>query len=175
MQDSFYNGFLKNWEKFQVRLRGQIMMQADKGVFTYESLNLLLADCAGFWDSPHSEGGRWLIELEKAYPKKAELVRTVLFKDMKFSEETNGGGKNSILQYAVPVGTAVAGCALSRAMGASDTVQAVCTLVPGAAAIPLAKNIVQSSDKNKKKEATDSYLKQLEKYRLSAESVLKDI
>lgn len=175
MQDSFYNSFLKNWDKFRVRLQGQIMIQVKKGVFTYTSLNLVLADCVEFWDSHYSEGGRWLMELEKAFPEKAELVKKILLKDMKFSEESDVASKNNILQYAVPVGSAVVGFSISRALGASNIVQAVCTLTPAAVALPLTKNIVNSVDENKKKEMIDSYLSQLEKYRLSVESVVKDI
>lgn len=175
MQDSFYNIFLKNWDKFRVRIKGQIMVQANKGVFTYSSLNLVLADCAEFWDSHNFEGGRWLIELEKAFPEKADLVKTILLKDMKFSEESEVYSKNNFLQYAVPVGSAAVGFSLSRMMGASNVVQAISTVTPAAVAFPITKSIVNSMDDKKQKEAIDSYIAQLEKYRLSIESIVKDI
>ena len=175
MQNSFYDDFMKNWEKFRTRLQGQVMMQAKKGILNHASLNLILADCTEFWDSDHSEGGRWLNELEKAFPQKAELVRNILLNDMKFTEEADAGSKNGILQLAVPVGSAAAGFSLSKLMGASTLIQAVCTVVPAAVAFPLTKNIVGTLDDNKRKDVIGRYIAQLEKYRLSIESIVKDV
>lgn len=175
MQNSFYEGFEKNWDKFRSRLQGKIMVQINKGVFNLPSLNLALADCIEFWDSRHSEGGRWLDELEKALPDKANMVREILLKDMRFAEESDGGTQNNFLQYAVPAGSAIVGFSLAKVMGATEVIRAVCTIVPAAVAFPLTKNIISMADCNKKKEMIKNYLAQLEKYRLSIESILKDI
>ncbi|MCH5185007.1 MAG: hypothetical protein J1F64_02665 [Oscillospiraceae bacterium] len=175
MQDSFYNGFLKNWDKFISRLKGEIMMQANKGVFTFSYINLILADCTGFWDSSHSEGGRWLIELEKAFPDKAELVRTILLNDMRFSEESGNIQKNNILRYAVPIGSAVVGFSLSNMMGASKIVKAICTIAPAAVTVPITNNILSGMDDSRTKSIINRYISQLEKYRISIESILEGI
>lgn len=173
MQSSCYEDFMKNWNKFRSRLQGKMMLQADKGVFTLSMLNLVLAECVEFWDSRHFEGGRWLDELEKALPEKADMVRTILLKDMRFAEESDGSTQNNFLQYAVPAGSAIVGFSLAKVMGTTEVIQAVCTIVPAAVAFPLTKNIIRAVDSNKKKEMIKNYLAQLEKYRLSIENILK--
>lgn len=175
MENAYHDGFKKNWDKFVSRLQGQLITQARNGVFTPASSNLILADCIGFWDSRHSEGGRWLEEFEKEYPQKAEMVRNILLDDMKFEENSADDSKQEYLKYIIPVGSAAAGFAISKIAGANAIVQAVCTIAPAAAAYPVASNILHAADDNRKKEMIRNYLSQLDKYRVSIESILHDI
>lgn len=175
MGNSYYNDFKKNWDKFIVRLQGQLITQAKNGVFTPASSNLILADSIGFWDSRHSEGGRWLDGFEKEYPQKAEMVRNVLLNDMKFVENSADASKQDYLRYIIPMGSAAAGFTISKIAGANAIVQAVCTIAPAVVAYPVASNVLHAADNNRKKEMIQNYLSQLDKYRISIENILLDI
>lgn len=175
MGNLYYNDFKKNWDKFIARLQGQLLMQAKKGVFTPASFNLILADCVGFWDSRHSEGGRWLDGFEKEYPKKAEMVRNILLNDMKFEGNFSEKSKQEYLKYVIPAGSAAAGFALSKIAGANTVLQAVCTIAPAVVAYPVANNVLQTAGDNRKKEMIQDYLSQLDKYKASIESILQDM
>lgn len=174
MSETYYEEFEKCWKKFVTQLQGQIMMQAKKGMLIHSSLNLILADCAGFWDSRHSEGGRWLDKYEAEYPKKAGMVRDILLKDMKFTGEEGNSSKYGALKYIVPVGSAVAGFAVSGGIGACNLVRAACTVVPAAVAYPVTVNIMKMKAEDGKKELIRAYMKQLDKYKLSIESILQN-
>lgn len=174
MSEIYYEEFEKCWKKFATRLQGQIMMQVKKGMLIHSSLNLILADCAGFWDSRHSEGGRWLDKYEAEYPEKAGIVRDILLKDMKFTGEEGNPSRYGALKYIVPVGSAVAGFAVSGGIGASGLVRAACTVVPAAVAYPVTLNIMKMKAEDGKKELIRAYMNQLDKYKLSIESILQD-
>lgn len=175
MGNSYYDGFKKNWDKFFTRLHGQLITQAKNGVFTLASSNLILADCIGFWDSRHSEGGRWLEEFEREYPNKAETVRNILLNDMRFEEGAADDSRQEYLKYILPAGSAAAGFAISRIAGANMAVQAVCTVAPAAVAYPVASNFLHAADDNRKKKMIQDCLSQLDKYRVSIESILQDM
>lgn len=172
MENAYYDSFKKNWDKFFIRLQGQLLTQSRNGVFTLASSNLILADCVGFWDSRHSEGGRWLEGFEKVYPQKAEMVRDILLNDMRFEKISGDGSGQEYLKYLIPMGSAAAGFAVSRIAGANVIVQAVCTIAPAMAAYPVADNVLHAAENNRKKEMIQNYLSQLDKYRVSIESIL---
>lgn len=175
MGNLYYDDFEKNWDKFIARLQGQLITQAKKGVFAPASSNLILADSIGFWDSRHSEGGRWLGKFEEESPQKAEMIRNILLNDMKFAENSAEGSRQEYLRYIIPVGSAAAGFAISKIAGANAIVQAVCTIAPAAVAYPVASNVLHAADDNRKKEMIQDYLSQLDKYRVSIESILLDM
>ncbi len=175
MQTTDYERFEKYWKDFSDRLQGQMMTQANKGVFTFASLNLILSDCVGSWDSKYSGGGRWLDEYEKKYPQKAQMIRNILLNDMKFTEDSEGDTKNDYLKYIVPLGSAAVGLGISRGVGASNLVQAICTISPAVVAYPVTNNILDSTKDQKMKARISNYMRQLDKYRLSIESILKDV
>lgn len=175
MGNSYYDDFKKNWDKFIARLQGQMITQARNGVFTQASFNLILAECSDFWDSRHSEGGRWLEKFEEKYPQKAEMVRNILLNDMKFEGKLADDSKQEYLKYIIPVGSAAAGFAISNIVGANTIVQAVCTVAPAVVAYPVTNNVLHAVDDNRKKEMIRNYLSQLDKYRLSMESILTDL
>lgn len=173
MQETYYDEFEKNWEKFTTQLQGQIMTQAQKGVLVHSVLNLILADCVGFWDSKYSEGGRWLDRYETEYPKKADMIRDIFLNDMKFTDEGEKSSDLEALKYIVPVGTAIAGFAVSGFGKAGMLARAACTVVPAAVAYPIATNIVNIKSDDAKENLIQAYMKQLDKYKLSIESILQ--
>lgn len=168
--------FEQYWNKFITRLRGQMLNTMAKQKLTYPMMKLMLADEVEFWDSRQQEGGRWLDQYEAKYPEKGALIRTVLVKDISFREEggnaPQGGGS---LKYIMPVGGATAGFLISHFMGASTVVRAVSTVIPAIAAYPIAVSITGSNKADADKKMIQLYLDQLEKYRLSVESILLDI
>lgn len=174
MQETYYEEFEKYWKKFATQLQGQIMTQAQKGVLIHSALNLILADCVGFWDSKYSEGGRWIDKYETEYPKNAEMIRDILLRDMKFTDEGKESFDHKVLKYIVPVGTAAVGFAISGFSKASMFARAVWTVVPAAAAYPIATNIVNMKADDAKEKLIQAYMDQLDKYKQSIESILKN-
>ncbi len=55
-----------------------------------------------------------------------------------------------------------------------EDVRAACTVVPAAVAYPVTVNIMKMKEEDGKKELIQAYLKQLDKYKLSMESILQD-
>lgn len=175
MQETYYEEFEKYWKKFATQLQGQIMTQAQKGVLIHSALNLILADCAGFWDSKYSEGGRWLDKYETEYPKKAGMIRDILLNDMRFMDEGEQSYNYKALKYIVPVGTAAVGFAISGFAISGKLARAACTIIPAAAAYPITTNIVNMKADDEREKLIQAYMKQLDKYKLSIESILQDV
>ena len=167
--------FEKNWQKFITRIRGQMMSQMKNGFFSYGTLDLILADSLGFWESKDFEGARWLDEFERSHPDKAQRVRAILLEDMRFTEEPLEKPKGKVLSYAVPVGSAVAGLLAARAAGAGKAVQIAGALVPAVVTASVTDSAVRATADKKEKEWIDLYLRQLDKYRLSVESILDEL
>ncbi len=174
--DNLYSKiFDKNWDKFVTRLQGRLMTQAKNGGSMQQSSNLILADCIGFWDSRHSEGGRWLENYERECPEKAEMVKNILLNDMKFEEYSSGVSQKGYMKYMVPIGCAAAGFGLSKISGADTVIQTVCTIAPAAAAYPVTINALRAGENSRKKQMIQNYLSQLNKYKVSIESILQDM
>lgn len=174
MQETYYEEFEKYWKKFATQLQGQIMTQAQKGMLIHSALNLILADCAGFWDSKYSEGGRWLDKYETEHPKKAGMIRDILLNDMRFTDEGEKSSNYKALKYIIPVGTAIAGYAVSGFGKRDALVRAACTILPAAVAYPITTNIVGMKADDEKEKLIQAYMKQLDKYKRSVESILQD-
>lgn len=167
--------FQKYWARFTTQLKGMLITQAKNETLSCSVLNLLLADSIEFWDSHHAEGGRWLEQLENENPQKGSLVREVLVNDMKFEDASETVSGNDLIKYVLPVGSALAGFAISHFAGASRAVQALCTVAPAAIAYPVANNMFQTARDQKKKAIIQGYMDQLDKYRLAVESILQDM
>ncbi len=174
MQSMYEENFEKYWNKFITQIRGQMMNQVKQGIFTYSSLNLILAGCVGFWEFRDSEGGRWLDGYEKEHPKQAELIRKILLEDMKFTEEPISISKNNYMKYAAVAGGAAVGLLASKMTGAGNVASTVLTIAPAVAAYPIAGNIADSLTARKADEMMAAYVRQLDKYRLSVESILRN-
>ena len=167
--------FEQYWNKFVTRLRGQMLNTMTKQKLTYPMMKLMLADEVEFWDSRQQEGGRWLDQYEAEHPEKGALIRSVLVNDISFKEEDNNASQGDSLKYVLPVGGAVTGFLISHFMGASTVVQAISTVVPAMAAYPVAVSITGSNKADADKRMIQLYMNQLEKYRLSVESILLDL
>lgn len=167
--------FEQCWNKFITRLRGQMLNTMAKQKLTYPMMKLMLADEVEFWDSRQQEGGRWLDQYEAEYPEKGALIRSILVKDISFKEESGNAPQGDSLKYILPVGGAAAGFLISHFMGANTIVQAVSTVVPAVAAYPIAVSVTGSNKADADKRMLQLYLDQLEKYRLSVESILLDV
>lgn len=172
MRDTYYEEFEKNWKKFVVQLQGQMMRQAKSGLLIPASVNLILSDRIGFWDSRDSEGGRWLDRYEAEYPEKAKRIRDIFLNDMKFSAEEEKTAQYGLLKYVIPAGSAAVGFAVSGGLGAGTFVRAACTLVPAAVAYPVAVSVVGMKEEDEQTKRIHAYLGQLEKFKRSISSIL---
>jgi len=175
MSNSDFERFQKYWNRFVTQLKGKLMAQAKNETLTCSVMNLLLADSIEFWDSHHSEGGRWLEKLEKENPQKGSMVREILVNDMKFEDTSETISRNDLIKVVLPVGSTLAGYAISHFAGANRVIQAICTAAPAAIAYPVASGMHKSAREQKKKDIIRNYMDQLDKYRISVESILQDM
>jgi len=173
--DLYRRQFQRNWEHFITILQSDLKQSAQGQKINYNMAKIALSIHSEYWDTKEKDGGRWICELEKENPEEANLIRKILLKDMKFTEEVRNESLNASLKIIVPVGSAAAGFVLSRAFGANNVVQIISTIVPAAVAYPITNNMIDIHGENQKEEAIQSYLSQLDKYKLSIESVLNGI
>ena len=166
--------FRSDWNTFADLLRGQLIQRSKTGALSLASANLILSGAASFWESTHTAGGRWLAAYEHRFPEKGGLIRDILLSDMKFTREETAGPDLSPLQYVLPIGAAAAGFLISRGLGASPAVQTAAALLPAAAAFPAVGSILSSTTAVRQKDCIQCYMQQLDRYRMSVESILAD-
>lgn len=166
--------FEKNWEQFMTRLRGKIMHYAQRQKLTYSLMKLILKDALNSWDSDKEESGRWLMQYCRQNPQGGAMVRRILLEDMDFTEVSKEKGNWDILTHAVPVAGAAAGFGISSAMGATSVTKAVFTIAPALLLYPAAKGFSGSVKDRNTEEYIDRYLLQLDKYKKSVISVLRE-
>lgn len=164
--------FPKYWKKFSTQLRGQLMSLAKNDTLMDSSANLALSSSIGFWDDRHAEGRKWLEQLESEEPERARLIENILVNDMHFENLGEQKEHNQLLKYGIPLGGAVAGFAVSKALGATPAVQVALTAGSAIVGYPIANSTVSSSHENAKNSKIDAYMKQLEKYELSIKNIL---
>lgn len=181
--------FQKYWDKFEVRLRGQLIQLSQKGILTDSSAELALSSCLEFWEGQYSEGKRWIDKLSDESVEKAESVRSILINDMCFESKIQEEKRNDqsqkvknviekaknkeiLLKYGIAVGGGLSGLVLSNICGASVPVKAIVTTGAVLLTYPLASNAVSSSNNSFQKEMIEELIGKLNKYKLSVESVL---
>ncbi len=173
--DLYRRQFQRNWEHFITILQSDLKQSSQDQKVNYNMAKIALSIHSEYWDTKEKDGGRWIYELEKENPEEANLIRNILLKDMRFSEEVSSDSLNASLKFIVPIGSAVTGFALSKAFGANNVVRIISTIVPAAVAYPITNNMIDVHGENQKEETIQSYLSQLDKYKLSIESVLSGI
>lgn len=174
MRENDIEVFEKNWEQFMTRLRGKIMHYAQRQKLTSSLMKLILKDASNSWDSDKEENGRWLMHYCRQNPQGGELVRRILLEDMDFTEVPERKGNGEILTHVVPVAGAAAGFGISSAMGATTVAKAVFTIAPALLLYPAAKGFSGSVRDRNAEEYIDRYLLQLDKYKKSVVSVLRE-
>ena len=164
--------FPKYWKKFSTQLRGQLMTLAKNDTLMDSSANLALSSSIGFWDDCHAEGKKWLEQLEGEDPERAHLVENILVNDIHFEKTEKKKDYNQLFKYGIPLGGAVAGFAISKAIDATPTIQAALTAGAALVSCPIANSTIATSNDNAKNAKIDAYMQQLEKYELSIKNIL---
>ncbi len=163
--------FERCWGKFTTRVKGRLMEKNAAGQLNYGVAKLILSDSKNTWELKYDECGRWLSDYEKIQPEKARLVKQVLVRDMKFSEEKIKEFPASIPYISSAIGAAV-GFGVATLLDANMLITAAATLVPVAAIFPATTGAGKTIKKNNSAVAVDAYMTQLDKYKASVLSIL---
>lgn len=157
--------FLKNWEKFEARVRGRLIQQSDKQALSHPYAKLVLSDAAGDWSSSYDEGGRWLNAYTKEHPDRGAAIARILTQEMTFTEPDPPLEIPEVLNYAIPVAGAAAGLGIATALGAGTVVKTVSTLAPAALLYPATKTVGNNVNEKNRIGLVDAYMAQLQQYR----------
>lgn len=157
--------FLRNWDKFEARVRGRLIQQSDQQAMSHPYAKLVLSDAAGDWSSGYDEGGRWLSAYMKDHPDHGAAIAQILTKEMTFTEPDPPFEIPEVLNYAIPVAGAAAGLGIAAALGAGTVIKTVSTLVPAALLYPATKTVGNSVNEKSRIELVDAYMAQLQQYR----------
>ena len=172
MENIALTDFKKCWEKFSSQLQGQLITKAKSNTLQTASANLALSDSVSFWDDRYAEGRKWLDGLSVKNAEKAKLIEEILLDDMQFQTLAEQKSNDKLLKYGIPMGGAVMGFVVSKAIGTALPGRAVLMGGMALAGCPLGKGMASASRDGAKKKMIDEYMQQLEKYRLSVERIL---
>ena len=163
--------FLRNWEEFITKLKGQLLRQKDN-TLSLDSLSSSLTEVTSAWRSEFDILGRWLIDYTQFDEVRGKEISDVLFEDMKFEEiKVPANSKNKVLELLPWVGAAL-GFGTSYFFKASHVIQAVSTILPPAVLIPVANNVKAEFAMQNKRSLITEYLSQLDKYKNSILSII---
>ena len=176
--------FSSCWEKFAIKLKGCMLGMLTQRELTFGALTEMLDREREFWMSRYEEGGRWIEHLLEQDPARGEIVRNILTTDLHFSGSISAGVNLGMFRtLRVGIGMVVGFLLVSLSpdswMMQSETLQNIRGLIPylsagccGVAFYFLGLSFDASLVTKGQRDLIDSYLHQLDKFKLSVESVL---
>lgn len=160
------------WADFITLFKGKLIEVSNKQTLSASLARLILADAASTWSSDYEINGRWLQKFTQEEPRKAELIREIIEKDMTLQEIDKKSELPMYCDIILPFATAGIGFAVSYYLGYGKLAQACSALIPGALMYPAIKKFRNTQIKNNKQNAIDQYISQLDKYYNSIISIL---
>lgn len=165
MEVTITQRFEELWNNFVTSFKGSLLGESRKQTLTYPLAKLLLQDAILTWNEDYSINGAWLRQLTKDEPKKAAIVKEILNDDMHLTETDVKQSDDTLVRYGIPIGSGIAGLAISNALSASALVQAASTIGPMAIAIALCHSHIKSKKATTVSLMVDDYVEQLDKYK----------
>lgn len=177
--------FLSNWTKFIAKLKGRLLGMSKNDELAFQVISEILDNEREFWLSHYEEGGRWIERFSEQDAAMGDVIRNIMANDLQFNGSItpkSNIGMHRILRIAIG---AVVGFLLIRLSPDSwvlkskellkfrDLIPYCSAGICGIVFYLLGQSFdVSLLDKCRYK-LIDSYLNQLEKYRLSVESLLE--
>ena len=164
--------FIRVWEEYLTKLKGQLLRQKDDSL-SFDSALSVLREVNASWRSEFDLLGRWLTDYSKFDEEKGKEVSSIIFDDMKFEEiKVTPDTKQKMLKY-LPWAGAALGFGGSFLLKASQTIQAVSTILPLALLFPATKKIKSDFDMQQNRNLITEYLQQLDKYKNTIISIIE--
>ena len=178
--------FRQNWEAFTDNLKGAMLVMLSQADLSFDRIASALEARREFWNSRQLEGGRWLERYSSLVTEKADLVRKILTEDLKFSQEQERAGAGialKVLRILVGfiLGYVIAKTSPDSWLMRTDMLAEVRGAVPFGAATACAVAFYvlglpfdRSLSEKRRRGMVESYLRQLDKYKKSVESILDE-
>lgn len=160
------------WDDFTTLVKGKLITTATKQTLSAPLAKLILSDAAGSWGDEYSTYGRWLQLFSQKESSKAELIREVLLKDLRFTEISSPNILPDYCNYLIPGLGALAGYTTSVYFDMGRISQVATVLLPAVLLYPAVKKFRTNQSKMAIDKTIDAYMEQLEKYKNSVLSIL---
>lgn len=167
-----YNTFGKLWDDFIASYKGKLIHDSNIQGLSFSLAKLLLEESCLGWVSGSEMNARWLDNLYKESPRKAELIKEIITKDIALIELPNNADSNNAYKYVVPACAGIAGYALAKLLAFGALGTALTTIIPACIAHPIVKGRIAAKKDSKKQTDIDEYVRQLDKYKKAIEAVL---
>lgn|GEM_PF-3746983 len=164
--------FNQLWQRFLTQLYGKLIERKKAQPLNMSTANLELRQVSENWVTVYDISGKWLAEYTKAYPEKGARIREILQKEMRFSEEAKEKTMPTFLKYGIPFAGAFIGGVVAHAFSARFIVQAAAAGLSGVGVHLGVKDVEKNIAVQRHNNMPAAYLAQLEKHRLSIESVI---
>lgn len=159
------------WDEFITTFKSQLLKASDSVITEHNYVRLLLENSKSIFYDNTSRCGKWLEDIGKENPEKAEMIRKIIDKDMDI-DPVKSEELSSSFKLAVPVVGGVAGYAIAKASHATTLGLVLSTAIPLAALYPVGAYCVNRYNMLKRESVIPGYVSQLDKYRKGIESVL---
>lgn len=178
--------FLSNWRKFIAKLKGRMLGMSRDNELPLQAISEILDREREFWLSRYEEGGRWIERFSEQDAARCDTIRNILAVDLQFSGNIKPKSNVGVFRiFRIAIG-AVVGFLLIRLSPDSwvlkseallkcrDFIPYVSAGISGVVFYFLGQTIDASLLDKCRYKLIDSYLSQLEKYRLSIETLLDE-
>lgn len=158
--------FSELWDSFAASLRVRLEKEREKQPLSYSVCTLVLNDEKLDWNTDDNPCGRWLEELRKTEPEKADLILSIIMDDVKFSEpeKSNALTLADILGYGIiPFVLAMLGMLECIFLKASFVTTLITEIVIEVLAVLV--YIFAPFGKKTSKTAIEKYVSQLDKFK----------
>ena len=177
--------FQDNWKKFSTQLKGRMLSFNGKTFSSSGYFNELLESEREFWSSNLQEGGRWLKDYSEKNPENGKTISGILCKDMCFMD-VDSSNANIIMSKVcrVVLGLAIGFSIVS--FGDSAWIQKLkesffmesllpyfFALLCGIVFYFIGMSVDSALQAQNSHKLIEAYMKQLEKFKLSVESILQ--
>lgn len=160
------------WNDFITLVKGKLLTTANTLSLSTPVANLILTEAKSSWGSDCEIYGRWIMNIRRENPEKAELISEILLKDLKFSDICAKSVLPDYCNYLIPTIGAFIGYTVGGALDFSKLWQTVSTIVPAVLLYPAVKSYRNNQQLLNNEYTVNQYIEQLEKYKNSIISIL---
>ena len=165
--NTFINQFEELWEDYISSFKGSLISQTNNQPLSYLLVKRTLDEATLSWQSEFDRRGRWLMRLEKEHPEKGAVVKDILKNDISIKEINSSERNVSASKYLVPAGIAAAGYFLAKFLAYNTFKTACVVLIPALISIPILNSHLKNRQKSREDAIIDSYVSQLDKYKVA--------
>lgn len=168
-----YKTFERLWDDFIASYKGKLIHDSNIQGLSFSLAKLLLEESCLGWITGSEMNARWLDNMYKESPQKAELIKEIIMKDISLTEiSDNNFHLNNTYKFLVPACAGVAGYTIAKILEFGMWGSALTTIIPVCVTHSIVKGRLAAKRDSKKQADIDEYVRQLDKYKKAIEAVL---